>query len=251
MADLDVATTTVYVDDIFADPVALELDDELDETEDELRVRLTGILQNSATGDDLFDNCIRILPNSANSYGLTLTMNRAIKYLVSISKLAAYSSVGWKRLPQALKVSMKAAFQSFPRGSNEWNSLIITLIRIEKPKKTLLKRFSSSISTVGLKATVDNDSASFKEESVVQHNAVISQIKSTVQRRAAIVSSVGIKIEENKSYEAAETNRLVDRIALLSCALVDPILLEMWTDIAAPIPACERPAGTFEHLFYI
>ena len=194
MADLDVASTPAYADDIFADPVALELDDELDETEDELRLRLNGILQNSATGCDLFDNCIKSLPNSANSYGLTLTMNRAIKYLVSTSKLAANSSVGWKRLPQALKLSMKAAFQTFSRGSNEWNSLISTLTRIEKTKKTTFKRFSSSISTAGLIAPVDNDCASLKVESVVQHNAVLSQIKSSVQRRAAVASSFVIKV---------------------------------------------------------
>ena len=41
----------------------------------------------------------------------------------------------------------------------------------------------------------------------------------------------------------ADSRRVVDCVALLSGALVDADLLDMWTDISAPIPVAERPAG--------
>lgn len=253
MADLDafVAKMGTYEDDIFSDPVALELDVELEETEDEYRDRLTGILQNSSSGDDLFENCVSNLPNSAQSYGLTLTMNRAIKFLVTNLKLPAEATVGWKRLSVALKNSMKEAFQNFPKGSREWNVLITILLKVEKPKKTSVKRNSSSLPTsetvLPAPSTREIDGSLLRVESIVEQSAVITQGKSTVPRRTGNLSaqSVTIKTSDNPPSEATESNRLVDRIALLACALVDPLLLDMWTDIAAPIPACERPAGKF------
>ena len=41
----------------------------------------------------------------------------------------------------------------------------------------------------------------------------------------------------------ADSHRVVDRVALLSCALVDADSLNIWTDISAPILVAERPAG--------
>ena len=44
-----------------------------------------------------------------------------------------------------------------------------------------------------------------------------------------------------------DSNRIVDRVALLTCALVDADLLDLWTDISAPIPVSERPAGCIQN----
>jgi hypothetical protein len=214
MAALDefVTEMVAYADEIVADSGALEVDLE-DETEFEFKDRLIKLLQKSVDGNDLFVNCLANFPNSCKFFGLTLSMNRAIKSMISQSKLPAEASVGWKKLPPSMKVTLQSNFQSLLKGSKEWNALISVLLKFEKPKATK-KLFR--VPTV--KPSVAN----------VPSSLLLPTVKTSAEE------------------EKPEPNRVLDRIALLASALVDPNLLEMWRDIAAPIPASERPAGILE-----
>lgn len=82
MAALDefVTEMVAYADEIVTDSGALEVDLE-DETESD---RLIKLLQK-------FVNCLANFPNSCKFFGLTLSMNRAIKSMISQSKLPATS----------------------------------------------------------------------------------------------------------------------------------------------------------------
>jgi hypothetical protein len=214
MASLDefVAEMGAYADEIVIDSGAVEIDLE-EETEFEFKDRLINLLQKSVDGNDLFVNCLANFPNSCKFFGLTLSMNRAIKSMISQSKLPAEASVGWKKLPPSMKVTLQSNFQSLLKGSKEWNALISILLKFEKPKAT-----KKSFRVPTTQPLVANGPPSL------------------------LLPAVKTSAEEDKS----EPNRVLDRIALLASALVDPNLLEMWRDIAAPIPACERPAGILE-----
>jgi hypothetical protein len=137
MASLDefVAEMGAYADEIVMDSGAVEIDLE-EETEFEFKDRLINLLQKSVDGNDLFVNCLANFPNSCKFFGLTLSMNRAIKSMISQSKLPAEASVGWKKLPPSMKVTLQSNFQSLLKGSKEWNALISILLKFEKPKAT-------------------------------------------------------------------------------------------------------------------
>ena len=193
-------------DGIVGDPIALELDDATadfeTESEESVRNRLRGIVTGSLDGSDMVAKICDNFPNSANSYGLALSMNRAIKYFVAANKLGDGAVVGWRRLPKTVKIDLESAFAAVVRDSNEWKSLLTVILKQEKPKK-IAKRYLSLLTAT-----------------------------------AAVAQPVELPEEDE-----ADKNRLVDRVALLACALVDAELLDMWTDISAAIPASERPSG--------
>ena len=51
-----------------------------------------------------------------------------------------------------------------------------------------------------------------------------------------------VLILDDQNEQVSETGKPIDRIALLACALVDPDLLPMFTEISAPIDVALRPA---------
>ena len=195
MAALDkfVTEMVAYADEIVTDSGALEVDLE-DETEFEFKNRLIKLLQKSVDGNDLFVNCLANFPNSCKFFGLTLSMNRAIKSMISQSKLPAEASVGWKKLPPSMKVTLQSNFQSLLKGSKEWNALISVLLKFEKPKATK-KLFR--VPTV--KPSVAN----------VPSSLLLPTVKTSAEE------------------EKPEPNRVLDRIALLASALVDPNRLHL------------------------
>ena len=197
-------------DGILSDPVALELEEVVAdfeiESEESIRARLRVIVTSSSDGADMFSKISVNFPNSANFYGLALSMNRAIKYFVAANKLGDGALVGWRRLPKTIKEDLRSAFSAVLKDSDEWKSLVMVILKLEKPKKSVKRNLS-------------------------------------VMTAAAIVTQPVELPEEDDS----EKNRIVDRVALLACALTDADLLDMWTDISAPIPASERPAGEYHY----
>ena len=193
-------------DGILSDPVALELEEVVAdfeiESEESIHARLRLIVTNSLDGEDMFYKICGNFPNSANSYGLALSMNRAIKYFVAANKLGDGALVGWRRLPKTMKTDLQSAFAAVVKESEEWKSLVTVILRHEKPKKS------------------------------VKRNSSLLTVAATVTQPA-----------ELPDEEDGDKNRTVDRVALLACGLIDADLLDMWTDISAPIPASERPAG--------
>jgi hypothetical protein len=130
-----VAEMGAYADEIVTDSGALEIDHE-DETEFEFKDRLINLLQKCVDGNDLFVNCLANFPNSCKFFGLTLSMNRAIKSMLSQPKLPTEASVCWNKLPPSMKVTLQSNFQSLLKGSKEWNALMSVLLKLEKPKAT-------------------------------------------------------------------------------------------------------------------
>jgi RNase P protein component len=100
-------------------------------------------------------------------------MNRAIKHLISVGKLTAEATVGWKRVCFSLKSSMKESFQSIIRRSNEWKTLISVLLKSDKTKKNAVKRnlFSTSAeeAAVQIQSIVESSELNSRLKSVVQH----------------------------------------------------------------------------------
>jgi hypothetical protein len=112
-----------------------------------------------------------------------------------------------------MKVTLKSNFQSLLKGSNDWNALISVLLKFEKPKAA--KKLIRVPTTQPLAAN---------------------------RPAFLLLPIMKTSAEEDKS----EPNRVLDRIALLANALVKVNFLEMWREIAASIPACERSAGILE-----
>ena len=199
-------------DGIFSDPVALgleEVDADVEiESEESIHARLRAVVTGSLDGADLFSKICSNFPNSANSYGLALSMNRAIKCLVAANKLSDGALVGWRRLPKTIKAALQSAFSAVVKESDEWNSLVMVILKHEKTKKNT-KRNSSLLT-------------------------------------ATSTAPLPVEVPEE---DDTDKNRLVDRVALLACALIDADLLDMWTEISAPIPVSERPAGYHQCVF--
>ena len=128
-------------DDLISDPVVLELEETAAEFEIEtgesIRARLGVIVKSSTDGADLYQKICSNFPNCANSYGLTLSINRAIKFLVATKKLADGASIGWRRLLRPLIEDVGRSFALVQKGSEEWNSLIMIVLKHEKGKKML------------------------------------------------------------------------------------------------------------------
>lgn len=55
-------------------------------------------------------------------------------------------------------------------------------------------------------------------------------------------NDLGASDTSTSTLTAYTAVRIIDRIALLACALVDPSLLDKWFSIASPITAANRPA---------
>jgi hypothetical protein len=194
-----------------SDPRALDLEAEVEvevETEDAIITRLSGVVASCADGTALFNSISTVFPNSVQSYGVSLVMNRAIKYLVANRLLGENALMGWKKMTRPVKAQVLESFAKVVKGTVDWNSLTALVMKQDKKKTSVLKRNISSVVPV------------------------VAEISSTIDT------------------DSNEKDRIVDRVALLACALVDPNLLNMWTDIAAPIPVAERPAGINNGLNY-
>ena len=124
---------------------------------------------------------------------------------MAAKKLSDGALVGWRRLPKTIKAALQSAFSAVVKESDEWNSLVMVILKHEKTKKNA-KRNSSLLT-------------------------------------ATSTAKLLVEVPEE---DDADKNRLVDRVALLACALIDADLLDMWTEISAPIPVSERPAGYYQ-----
>ena len=169
-------------DGIFSDPVALGLEEvaaDLEvESEESIHARLRLIVTGSLDGADLFSKISSIFPNSANSYGLALSMNRAIKCLVAAKKLSDGALVGWRRLPKTIKTALESAFSAVIKESDEWNSLVAVILKHEKPKKNAKR--NSSLMTA---ASTVTQPVELQEEDDADKNRLVDRRRDSSSRR--------------------------------------------------------------------
>ena len=132
-------------DSLYSDVSRLEIDLSLPiEGDIDRNIRLYQVLNESTSGNELYENILNQCPTSGVSIGKVLVMNRASKHFISERLMAKDSYMAYGKATKTYRDLIKLNFSSTVKETSGWRNLIKALFQGVIMKKPLLKRLAVS-----------------------------------------------------------------------------------------------------------